>query len=108
MRVSKLAGAVAVASFSSVLSLSALAHTHLGTAAQGGAYQREVTLAPDARYLNVNQNETVKITIGGKSFVWRFDTLNMLAFDLGEIAPAGVNARGIQVYISPDPTMIGG
>lgn len=108
MRIAKLLSAVAVASVSGILSLSSLANTHLGTAVQTAAFQREVTLAPDAKYLNVTWNETVKITIGGKSFVWRFDTLGTPNFDLGEIAPAGSNAKGIRVYVSPDPTWISG
>lgn len=75
---------------------------HRGTALQAGAsFQREVTLGPGAKYLNVAWNETVKINVGGKSFIWRFDTMGTPDFALSEILPAG--AKDIRVYVSPDP-----
>lgn len=72
-----------------------------GTLATGGNASREVTLAAGAKFLNVERNETVKINVGGKSFIWQFDTLGTPVIKLGDIAPAGIDAKNVTVYVSP-------
>ena len=53
---------------------------------------REITLSGEAKYLNVNQLETVRITVDGKSLDWTFDTLGTRLFALSEVIPG---AKGV-------------
>jgi hypothetical protein len=65
---------------------------------------RVVTIAPDAKWVNVTQNETIKFVdvSSGKSFVWRFDATKR--FDLTRVSPSGVlDGRHIEVFVNPDP-----
>lgn len=79
-----------------------------GYTTPASAVERSIVLAPGAKYLNVANGETVKITIDGKSFNWHFHTYsNVNAFDLAKIAPQDVAAAGIKVYISPNPLYVG-
>ena len=75
-----------------------------GTLVQGGHASREVTLADGAKYLNVQRNETVKINVGGKSFTWQFDTLGTPVIKLSDIAPSGIDAKNVTVYVSRSPS----
>lgn len=75
-----------------------------GTLVQGGHASREVTLADGAKYLNVQRNETVKINVGGKSFTWQFDTLGTPVIKLSDIAPSGIDAKNVTVYVSLSPS----
>jgi hypothetical protein len=61
---------------------------------------REVSLPSGSKYLNVTRLETVRITVGGKSVVWTFDTLGTTAFPLARILPG---TEGITVYVSENP-----
>lgn len=108
MNIRKLVALTGIAALSAIVSVPVLAHTHRGTPVQSGYADREVTLADGAKYLNVQRNETVRINVAGKSFTWRFDTLSTPSFRLGEIAPQGVGARDIMVYVAEDPAYIGG
>ena len=108
MPIRKLVAFTGIAALSAAFSLPALAHTHRGTPVQSGYADREVTLTDSAKYLNVQRNETVRINVAGKSFTWRFDTFGAPVFNLGEIAPQGVDARGIMVYVAEDPASLSG
>lgn len=75
-----------------------------GAAAPAAAAERTVELAPGAKWVNVANGETVRFTAGGKSFSWRFQTLQSEAsFELSKIAPAGAGVDGVQVYVAPNP-----
>ncbi|MBT0963034.1 CzcE family metal-binding protein [Denitromonas iodatirespirans] len=65
---------------------------------------REITLSGEAKYLNVNQLETVRITVDGKSLDWTFDTLGTRPFALSEVIPG---AKGVTVYVSKNPDFAG-
>lgn len=87
--------AVAVA----ILGLSAA----LFAAPNAFAADREIRIGPDAKWVNVTHDETVRfVTSNGKSFTYRFDTGNAFAIELNKVAPAGVlgNQR-ITAYIAP-------
>ncbi len=108
MLIRKLMTLTGIAALSAAFSIPALAHTHRGTAMEAGTADRTVTLADDAKYLNVNRNETVRINVAGKSFTWRFDTFGTPVFKLSEIAPQGVDARDVTVYVAEDPASLSG
>jgi len=74
-----------------------------GTPVHAGSADRTIVIDPDAKWVNVNRNETVRFVVGDKSFTWRFDTLNQSAVDLDKIAPAGMLDRPIKAYVGPDP-----
>lgn len=108
MHIRKLVSLTGIAALSATLSLPALAHTHRGMPVQSGHADREVTLADGAKYLNVTRNETVRINVAGKSFIWRFDTFGTPVFKLGEIAPQVAGAKDILVYVAEDPGLASG
>lgn len=50
--------------------------------------------------VNVNCGETVTFQKGGKSFTWKFDTVDHRVVDLRAIAPAGFADGSFKVYVS--------
>ncbi len=67
---------------------------------------REITIQPNAKWVNVRNGETVKFTDAatGKTFAWRFDTPTWAVFDLAEVAPKGVLAeQHLTAFVSQDP-----
>jgi hypothetical protein len=52
---------------------------------------RVVTIKPDARWVNVTQDETVRFVDArsGATFTWKFDTV-VRVFDLTSVAPSGI------------------
>lgn len=77
-----------------------------GYAAKGTA-DRTVVLDGSSRYVNVTRLETVEIDVGGKRFVWKFDTFGTPNFPLAKIAPSGLKVDGIQVYVSDNLELTG-
>ena len=76
-----------------------------GSQGQDGNFDRVITIAPGAKWVNVTRDETIKFVdaASGKSFVWRFDTLANV-FDLGRVAPTGfLGERHIDVYVGFNP-----
>jgi len=72
-----------------------------GLNAEGAFVDRVITLTPDTRSVGVYRNQTVKFVdaASGRSFIWRFDTLNT-AFDLDQVAPDGVaGASHVKTYV---------
>lgn len=93
----------------------ASAKSLLGTPVQNGVphyhaneqnVDRTIVIGADTKHVNVAGGETVKFTVGDKSFEWLFDTYEASrVFDLREIAPEGViGNQHVKVYLSPDPT----
>lgn len=75
-----------------------------GAPAPTAAALRVIRLGDDASWINVNQNETVRIERGKQAFTWTFSTWTTHSFDLARVAPAGFLAPGtVQVYLQPDP-----
>lgn len=79
-----------------------------GVAVADSAASRTITVKPGAKYINVTNGETVSIMVGDQRFSWHVDTFpNQNVFDLSKIAPAGVQADGVQVYVARDPLLFG-
>lgn len=74
----------------------------LGYSAPETTAQRTIVLAPDTRYANVEQGETVKFVSQGKAFTWNFDTFGTPVFALKDIAPKDANVGNITVYVGPN------
>jgi hypothetical protein len=73
-----------------------------GSPSEEGNAERVIKIAPDAKWVNVTEGETVKFIdeASGKSFAWRFDTI-VAVFDLGRVAPAGVLAgHHVDAYVA--------
>ncbi len=79
-------------------------HPEFGMATPAAAADRHIAIKADTKWVNVNNGDTVTFDVDGKSFTWHFDTLHSEeAFDLAKIAPAGVNAGTITVYVASNP-----
>jgi hypothetical protein len=75
-----------------------------GHAANAASAQRVIEIAPGMKAVNVRDGETVLFKAGGESFAWTFEpTLLHASFGLADIAPAGMDVRGVQVYCEPTP-----
>src|SRR5258706_141347 len=73
----------------------------VGSPGQENVFERVITISPNARWVNVNRDETIKFidASSGKSFVWNFQTLADRV-DLSKVAPAGIlSGRRIDAYI---------
>lgn len=96
-------GLIAAVSFTSGASAMGYSPDHdFGSQPQGTHFDRVITVAPDAKWINVNRDETVKLVdaSSGKSFVWRFDTPAM-TFALSKVASSGIlSGRHVDVYIA--------
>ncbi|MFZ6724064.1 CzcE family metal-binding protein [Undibacterium sp. MH2W] len=76
----------------------------LGDPAAVSEAQRTIVITPDTKYVSVTGGETVKFIVGEKSFAWRFDVaMTVSAFELGQVAPAGLINQKVVAYITPDP-----
>lgn len=77
----------------------------LGTAVHKGGADRDILVNPGTRTLSVNKNETVRFIVGGKSFMWKFDTLGTPVIDLDRLAPQGaLGGQSVRVYVSEEYT----
>jgi hypothetical protein len=76
-----------------------------GTPVHEGSADRVIVLDAGMKWVNVTGGETIKFSVGGKSFMWNFDTFTLApVFDLDQIAPSGLlDGRSIKVYVAPDP-----
>ncbi len=70
---------------------------------RGGTVDRTIAIDGTTKWINVTENETVRILVGGKSFAWIFDSHDQ-GKDLKQIAPKGMlGDRSIKVYVGPNP-----
>lgn len=77
---------------------------NFGTTAPIAAATRTVTIAPQTRYVNVNQGDIVKCEVDGKVFAWQFDTDRPQGWlDLSLFAPKGTNTHAVQVFVGSNP-----
>lgn len=80
------------------------ANPALGSAAQITAATHTITIKSGTKSVNVDQGDVVTFEVGGQTFTWNFDTLRSGgSFDLAEIAPHGLDTRGVRVYVAPNP-----
>lgn len=71
-----------------------------GRAGEDGVADRVVTITPDVTSIGVYRNQTVKFidAATGRSFTWKFDTLNT-GFTLDQVAPDAAGLRQIRAYV---------
>ncbi len=80
-----------------------------GMPAADAAAARTIDLRDGARYLNVNDGETVRVVHDGRSFTWTFSAPGrdgVVALD--RIAPPGFDAVPVRVYVAPNPLYTNG
>ncbi|MFZ4877724.1 CzcE family metal-binding protein [Janthinobacterium sp. Mn2066] len=111
----KLAASAAIAALSSIM----LAPAAQAQSPTGGPADYGMQVAPDTparvvnidattTYVNVEDGETVKFNVDGKSFVWHFDTYpETFSVKLSRLAPAGIAIKGVTVYIDGNPLYLG-
>jgi hypothetical protein len=63
---------------------------------------RTVRIDAKTKYVNVTANETVKFEANGNAFAINFAG-GLSAFDLNQLAPAGVLDHKVTVYVAPNP-----
>jgi hypothetical protein len=63
---------------------------------------RTVRIETKTRYVNVTANETVKFEANGNAFAINFAG-GFSAFDVNQLAPAGVLDHKVTVYGAPNP-----
>lgn len=78
---------------------------YIGQPGDASMVGRVVTIAPNAKWVNVVRGETVKFVdqATGQSFVWQFDTPSWAVVDLSEAAPSALSGRHISAYVETDP-----
>lgn len=74
----------------------------LGSPVTVESAERAIALNDGTRYVNVQYGETVRFDVDGKSFAVKFNGIRG-AFDLNDLAPAGVLNHTIRAYVSPSP-----
>jgi hypothetical protein len=105
LRLSGIAAVIAIATLSaSGAQAAASPRSEYGMAGSAAGAERHITINGDTKWVNVDNGDTVEFTANGKSFTWHFDTLHAEeAFDLAKIAPAGVAAGKVTVYVASNP-----
>ncbi|TFW20224.1 CzcE family metal-binding protein [Duganella callida] len=104
LRTTVIAAAILAAAGSAQASINPNPKAQLGMAAVAASADRHITIGAGTRWVNVNNGDTVEFTVNGKSFTWHFDTLRAEeAFDLAKIAPEGVDAGKVTVYVASNP-----
>jgi hypothetical protein len=83
-----------------------------GALADGRAFHRQVVVDSRTRWVNVTEGEVIRFVVRAQSgeetsFTWDFDTWGGRAADLGCLAPAGMSAPHIKVYIDLDQRLHG-
>ncbi len=78
-----------------------------GDAANNASAERTIALTPGTKWVNVTDGEVVRFSKDGRTFACHFSTLNDSSFDLSAIAPAGVDVKGVRVYVANDPALGG-
>lgn len=75
-----------------------------GTPASTNFAMRTIVVDGNTKWVNVTNGETVQFSVDGQSFTWHFDTFpDETSFDMAKIAPAGIKAGSIRVYVAPNP-----
>ena len=79
----------------------------LGTPATDQAGQRTIVITPETVSVDVTSGETVRFVVGARSFAWSFQVSpTVTMFTLNQIAPPGLLARPIAVYVAANPLYI--
>lgn len=76
----------------------------MGMLAGDAAASRTIVIKAGTRNVNVDNGETVRFDVDGKSFAYTFNTFgNETAFDLSAIAPGGFAVPAVRVYVAHNP-----
>jgi len=76
----------------------------LGTPAAYAPGIQTVIITPATQWVNVTGGDTVRFVAGAVSFTWSFQVgVTVSTFDLNRIAPPGMLARPVVVYVAPNP-----
>ena len=78
-----------------------------GDAANNEAAERTIALTSKTKWVNVADGEVVRFSKDGRTFAWHFATINDAPFDLSAIAPAGLDVKGVRVFVAADPALGG-
>ncbi len=73
-----------------------------GASCAASMASRTIAISPDTKYVNVTGGETIRIQVGGGSFVWNFNGTRS-SFDLARIAPAAMLDHKVTTYVAPNP-----
>ena len=87
------------------LAIESGAGKYIGEPGDSNSFDRVITIAPNAKWVNVTRGETIKFVdaSSGQSFVWRFDTPNWTMVDLGAVAPDSLGGRHVSAYVANSP-----
>jgi len=77
----------------------------MGEVAPLSAATRTIQIDAKTKYVNVTANETVKFEANGSAFAIYFAG-GLSAFDLNQLAPAGVLDHKVTAYVAPDPVYL--
>lgn len=71
------------------------------------ASPRTITITPETRWINVTSGDTVRFIVGEQTFAWNFQvSATITSFYLNQVAPPGMLARQIPVFVAPNPLYI--
>ena len=65
-------------------------------------HDRQITIKPGAKYVNVTRGECIEFVVDGKPFAWNFDIWDTPNFELAQIAPSDAAAAGVRVFVGPN------
>jgi Heavy-metal resistance protein CzcE len=89
--------------------------TGMGEVVPLSGAMRTIPINANTKYVNVTAHETVKFEVNGNAFAVNFNgspatTFAFVpsAFDLNQVAPAGIVNHKVTVFIAPDPLYISG
>ena len=93
--------------FADALAASPISQDWMGSPVKEGRVDRVVDIGPSTRFVNVDENQIVKFVVHAASgrdeaFTWQFNGARSV-IPLSEIAPPGVVAQPVNVYVGPDP-----
>ncbi len=91
-----------------IMNFSASAFTpssSMGNVVPLSAAMRTISIDAKTKYVNVTEHETVKFEANGSAFAIYFSG-GLSAFDLNQLAPAGVLDHKVTAYVAPDPLYI--
>ena len=76
----------------------------LGTPGVDRPGLQTIAITPATRWVNVTSGDTVRFVAGTRSFTWNFQIgVTVSRFDLNQVAPPGMLARPVTVYVAPNP-----
>lgn len=75
-----------------------------GSIVMSGAADRDVTVDASTRWVNVTNGQTVRFTVGGRTFTFAFDAWPSAdSVPLSAIAPKGMTVPDVRVYLAANP-----